>query len=69
MDSRTALCLDDVDPALGGAGYDMVSERSEDGNACRMLRVLSCLFCGHGWIDVLRSSKRRGGKDSLDGIG
>lgn len=69
MDCCTALRLDDINPAFRCAGYNVISERCKYGNACRMLRVLSCLFCGYCGIDVLGSAKGRRRKDSFDGFG
>lgn len=69
MNGGTGLGLDDVDPAFGGAGYDVVAERSEDGYAGGVFCVLRCLFGEHGWVDFFGfggwRAKRRGGEDAF----
>lgn len=69
MDGGAGLGLDDVDPAFGGAGYDVVAERGEDGDAGGVFCVLRCLFGEHGWVDLFGfggwRAKRCGGENAF----
>lgn len=69
MNRRACLRLDDIDPALGGAGDDVVAECCEYGNAGRVLCILRCLFSGDGRIGFFTVCRLRtegsGGENSL----
>lgn len=73
MNSGAGLRLDDVDPALGCPGDDVISQGSEYGHAGGMFRVLRCLFGGDSRIDFFVlgwwRAKRGGGEDSFDRFG
>ena len=73
VDGGAGLCFDDVKPAFGCSGDDVVAQRCEDRYAGRVFCVLGGLFRDDGGVDFFvwwgRGAEWRRGEDAFDRFG